>query len=185
MELAQKTSLHRLTLSALLSAIIAVSAWITIPGPVPFTMQTAAVFLTALLLGTKYGLLSVSVYLTLGAVGVPIFSGFHGGIAVLIGPTGGYLIGFLLMVPVIGYFRRFLWKKPVLTFVGLFCGLLLCYLFGTVQFLLVAVSKGNTASLLTVLTNCVFPFILPDLGKALLALLLSRRLVRLLPDFRI
>ena len=82
---------------ALMAVIIAVCSWISIPGPVPFTLQTFAVFSALLLLGTRNGILSITVYLLLGAVGVPVFSGFSGGLSHLVGPTGGYLIGFLVM----------------------------------------------------------------------------------------
>ena len=81
--------------TALTAAIIAVCAWITVPGPVPFTMQTFGVFLALRLLGGKRGSISVALYILLGAAGLPVFSGFKAGIGVLIGPTGGYILGFI------------------------------------------------------------------------------------------
>ena len=80
---------------ALGAAFIAICAWLTIPGPVPFTMQTLAVLTVAGLLGMGKGCAAVGVYLLLGAVGVPVFSGFRGGVQALVGPTGGYLIGYV------------------------------------------------------------------------------------------
>ena len=79
----------------LCTALMAICAWITIPAAVPFTMQTFAVFLTAGLLGGKRGTIVVLVYLLLGAVGLPVFSGFAGGLGYMTGVTGGYLVGSL------------------------------------------------------------------------------------------
>ena len=84
-------------------ALLAVSAWITVPlGPVPFTMQTFVLALLPQVMRTRDALFTVAVYLLLGAVGVPVFSGFQGGLGVLLGPTGGYLLGFAAGMPVAG-----------------------------------------------------------------------------------
>ena len=85
-----------LALCALFAALIAVCAWISIPATVPFTLQTFAIFAALGLLGGKRGTVAVAVYLLLGAIGVPVFAGFQGGIGALLGTTGGYLLGFLL-----------------------------------------------------------------------------------------
>lgn len=86
-----------------LVALLAASAWITVPlGPVPFTMQTFVLALLPQVLGTRGALFTVMVYLLLGAVGVPVFSGFQGGLGVLVGPTGGYLLCFAVGMPVAG-----------------------------------------------------------------------------------
>jgi biotin transport system substrate-specific component len=85
------------------TALIVVGAWISIPiGPVPFTLQVFFVFLAAYMLGKKYGTLSIATYVLLGAIGLPVFANFKGGAHVLIGPTGGYLFGFILGGFVIG-----------------------------------------------------------------------------------
>ena len=80
---------------AVFAVLIAVCSWISIPTTVPFTLQTFAVFLTVGVLGGKRGSLAVLVYILLGCVGVPVFAGFSGGIGVLAGQTGGYIVGFL------------------------------------------------------------------------------------------
>jgi len=93
-------SVRDLTRVALMTAILAVCGWITIPLPepmVPFTLQTFGVFLCLLLLGGRDGTLAIAAYLLLGAVGAPVFSSFRGGLGVLLGSTGGYLTGFLAM----------------------------------------------------------------------------------------
>ena len=81
-------------LTGVMAAGMAVCAWISVPGPVPFTLQTMGVFLAVGLLGGRLGSLAVGAYLLLGAVGLPVFSGFSGGVASFAGPTGGYLVGF-------------------------------------------------------------------------------------------
>ena len=85
---------RELAYTGILAALIAVCSWISIPTAVPFTLQTFAVFLTLGLLGGRLGTLAVTVYLLLGAVGLPVFAGFHGGLGAFLGATGGYLVGF-------------------------------------------------------------------------------------------
>ena len=93
------------------TAIIAVCAFISIPSSVPFTLQTFAIFLAVLVLGGKMGSLSVFIYLCLGAIGVPIFAGFNGGIGVLLGNTGGYILGFMFIALIMWMFETVLPKR--------------------------------------------------------------------------
>ena len=86
-----------LTYIALSAVLITVCAWISIPAPVPFTLQTFAVFFALLTLGGRRGMLAILTYLMMGTVGLPVFTGFHGGLGVLLGATGGYLLGFIVM----------------------------------------------------------------------------------------
>ena len=81
----------------LFTSIIIICSWITVPFTVPFTLQTFAIFLSLLILGGKRGIIAIVLYLLLGLIGLPVFSGFKGGLASLIGPTGGFLIGFVFM----------------------------------------------------------------------------------------
>ena len=93
----KRTNVKFMALSALFGALLCLCSWISIPaGAVSFTLQTFAVALALLTLGGKWGSCAVLVYLALGAVGLPVFSGFRGGIGTLLGPTGGYLFGFML-----------------------------------------------------------------------------------------
>lgn len=84
-------------------ALITICAYISIPTTVPFTMQTFGIFAAVSFLGQKRGTLAMLVYILLGAVGAPVFTGFKGGFAVLFGPTGGYLLGYLLATIISGY----------------------------------------------------------------------------------
>ena len=96
---------------ALFTVLIAVCAWISIPTLVPFTLQTFGIFLATAVLGGKRGSLAVAVYLLLGAVGVPVFANFTGGLGMLLGVTGGYLVGFLFVALVMWAMERLLGKK--------------------------------------------------------------------------
>ena len=80
---------------AICTSLICISAWITIPGTVPFTLQTFAIFFTLGLLGAKRGMLSILIYILIGMIGLPVFSSFNSGLGVIAGPTGGYIIGFI------------------------------------------------------------------------------------------
>ena len=109
-------SVKNLTLIALFAVIIAICSWVTIPFyVVPFTLQTLGVFLTLRFLGSKRGTVAIAVYLVLGALGVPVFAGFTGGIGRLLGPTGGYLVGFLVSGLVMMLLDRWKAEKYVWT----------------------------------------------------------------------
>lgn len=101
-------------------------------SPVPISFTNLAVYLTLYVLGMKAGTLSYLIYLLLGLVGLPVFSGFAGGPAKLVGPTGGYLIGFIFMAVVAGFFIDRFPKKYYLHIAGMVLGTIVCYLFGTV-----------------------------------------------------
>lgn len=172
----KRISVYDLVMVALFAALIAVCAWITIPGAVPFTLQTMGVFLAVGLLGGKRGTAAVLVYILLGAVGMPVFSGFSGGVGRLLGTTGGYIIGFLVaalaMWAMEAIFGKAKWVLPV----SMLLGLLLCYAFGTAWFLVLYTQTKGAISVASVLSMCVVPFIIPDLLKIALALLLTSRL---------
>ena len=156
-----------MVLSSALAALITLCAWIAVPvPPVGFTMQTFAVLLTLGLLGGKWGAVSVGLYLLLGIVGLPVFSGFRGGASALMGPTGGFLWGFLLSG--LSYWAvEKLGRLP-----AMLTAQLICYLCGCWWFSRYAGSAGWWASILT----CVAPYLLPDGVKLWLAYTMSRRI---------
>ena len=165
---------------AVFAALIAVCAWISIPMTVPFTMQTFGVFATVGLLGGKRGSLSVLVYLLLGAVGLPVFAGFKGGIGALMGTTGGYIVGFLASALVMWGMERLWGRSPRALLASMVLGLLVCYALGTVWFMAVYASTAGPVGVATVLGWCVFPFLIPDGVKIALAMLVSARLAKYL-----
>ena len=151
---------------------LALCAWISVPlGPVPFTMQTFGIFAALGLLGGRRGTLAFLIYLLLGIVGLPVFSGFSAGAGVLFGATGGYLLGAALLFW--GLTAKLGQTLPVMAS-AMVLGLVLCYAFGTFWFLTVY-TGGSGETLLGALTLCVFPYVLPDLGKIFLALVLVSR----------
>lgn len=134
----RKISLYKIALTAMMTAVLAVLSQIAIPTPwnVPFTLQTFGVALCAYLLGPWYGPASVFTYIIIGAIGIPVFSGFKGSIGVLAGMTGGYILGFFLMAIMCGL----AWKtKHIAVLISLSAfGLVLCHLLGALWFSAVA-----------------------------------------------
>ena len=160
---------------ALGTALITVCAWLAIPTPmdISFTMQTFAVCLCAGLLGWKRSTVSVIVYILLGMVGLPIFTGFKSGVAAITGPTGGYIVGFVLTALITGALVQKFGHKFWQLILFMVIGLTVCYAFGTVWFII-----AYKATLKAALATCVVPFLLPECGKILLAALLTNRLIR-------
>jgi biotin transport system substrate-specific component len=167
---------------AVFAVLIAICSWISIPTTVPFTLQTFGVFVAVGILGGKRGSLAVLVYILLGAIGLPVFAGFSGGIGSLLGSTGGYIVGFLFSALVMWGIEKLFGRKPVAQIAAMVAGLLVCYLFGTVWFMIVYARNVGAVGLGTVLGWCVIPFIIPDLIKIALAFVLSSRLRRYVPQ---
>lgn len=157
------------------AAIIAVCSWISIPLTVPITLQTMGVVLISGLFGAKRGTLSTLLYILIGAIGVPVFSGFKSGFGVLLGSTGGYIIGFIftaLIVGIVSDKTNKLWALIL----SMVVGILVCYTFGTAWFAVVYAKTNEPASLATILGWCVIPFLIPDAVKIALAAVLTNRL---------
>lgn len=163
---------------SLFTALITIYSWISIPATVPFTLQTMAVFTAVGLLGGRRGTVSVLLYILLGAFGLPVFSGFRGGAGVLLGTTGGYIIGFLFTALWMWAIEKIFGKSRIVLAVSMVTGLLVCYTFGTVWFMLVYLHSTGAVSLMTVLGWCVIPFLIPDAVKIALSYLLSNGLKR-------
>lgn len=162
------------------AVLIAICSWISIPTLVPFTLQTFAVFLTVGLLGGKRGTMAVLVYVLLGAIGIPVFAGFSGGMGIILNNTGGYIIGFIFSALVMWLMEHLMGKKIWVQGLSMILGLIICYAFGTAWFMIVYTRDTGTVGLVTVLGWCVIPFIIPDIVKIALALILSNRLSRVI-----
>ncbi len=165
-----------LIMTAQCAGLIAVCAWISIPAAVPFTLQTFGVFMASGLLGGKKGAAAVAVYLLLGAAGVPVFSGFTGGIGHIAGPTGGYLMGFLFSALVMWMAEYFFGRSMKVLVISMAAGLVVCYAFGTAWFMMTSAMGGSGTGLMTALSLCVFPYVIPDALKIALAARLTKRL---------
>ena len=170
-----------ITFTALSIAIIAVSAWITIPvGPVPFTLQMFAVTLAILVLTPKQAIGAIAGYLALGAIGVPVFSGMRGGIGALMGYTGGFLWGYLIGVSAAVALLAFFRSRGIDNFgIGVAAGLvftLIAYACGWLQYMVVA-GVGPVESLLVT----VAPFIVVDIIKIVAATAVARAIINAVP----
>ena len=160
-----KSSLYFLTRTAILTAVLCVLAPLAIPiGPVPVSLATLVIYFSLYLCGWKMGTVSVVVYLMIGMMGLPVFSAFSGGVGKLVGPTGGYIIGYIPMAVLSGLIISRYQNKPV-QFLGLAAGTALCYAFGTAWFCYV-----TSTSLGAALAACVLPFIPGDLVKIVIAM---------------
>ena len=155
---------------ALFSALMCICAWISIPlGNISFTLQTFSLFLALLTLGGKGASLSVLVYLALGAVGLPVFSGFRGGFGALLGVTGGYLWGFLAGCLVFWLITAILGEKSCV--LAVIAAMVTIYLCGTIWFFVYA-----PGGIWAILAQSVLPYLLPDAVKILLAFWVVKKL---------
>ncbi len=161
---------------ALFAVVIAICSWISIPSAIPFTLQTFAIFSTLILLGGKKGTITILIYILIGAIGVPVFAGFNAGLGYLVGSTGGYIFGFLLIGLTYWGFIKAFGNKLLIIVIALIAGTLLCYSFGTAWFIYIYARDVGTIGVTTALLWCVIPFIIPDALKMLFAVILSRRL---------
>lgn len=172
----ERSKTYDMAYCGIFAVVIAICSWISIPATVPFTLQTFAVFLSVILLGGRRGTVSVVVYILLGAIGVPVFAEFTGGLGIILNNTGGYIIGFLFSALIMwaaeSLFGRKLWVQAV----SMVAGLVVCYAFGTVWFMIVYMRDAGPVGMMTVLGWCVIPFILPDVVKIVLALMLGSTL---------
>lgn len=162
-----------LALTGMFAVLIAVCSWVSVPTAVPFTLQTFAVFCALGMLGGKRGTFAVIVYMMLGAVGLPVFANFKGGIGVLLGPTGGYILGFLLTAGLYWLAEKFIGDNIIIKVISMTVGLALCYFFGTVWFVRVFSASNGEMTLYKALQMCVIPFVIWDIIKMALALALT------------
>lgn len=166
----KRSSIYQLTTCAFMVALMCVLGPLSIPiGPVPVSFTNLVLYLTVYLLGMKGATISYLVYLLLGAAGLPVFSGYAGGLAKLAGPTGGYLIGFIFMVLICGFVMEKSRVNAGITIIGMIAGTLVAYLFGTVWFVF-----SMQCEVWYALTVCVFPFIPFDIAKIFLATSLGK-----------
>ena len=164
----QKNKTYALTATALMTAVTCILAPLSVPiGPVPISLTNFVIFLSLYLLGWKKGTLSLLVYLLLGLAGLPVFSGFAGGISKLAGPTGGYIIGFIPMAIVAGIIIDKSHQRWI-QIVAMIIGTAICYAFGTVWF---CFQSGYTIA--AALAVCVIPFIPADLIKIVIVTIIG------------
>ncbi len=168
-----KISLKGMIYACMFGAFTAVGAYIIIPlSPVPITLQTLFLFLASALLGAKLGALSQVVYILLGIIGLPVFAGGKAGIGVLFGPTGGYLIGFIVGAYVIGKLTRAKKRSGLIWIIfSMAVGLIVVYLLGVIQLSFIAKFSINKS-----ISVGVLPFLIGDALKLILAALITLKI---------
>ena len=168
----KKATLKGYILAALFSVFITLCAYIQFPLIVPITLQTFGIFLSLKVLGGYLGTISVISYICLGLIGLPVFSGFSGGMASLFGVSGGYIIGFLCIALIYWLFQKVV-SKTFADYIGLSVGLLVCYLLGATWY---SVFFANGKSFVACLASLTLPCLIPDLIKLVLAVMLGRKI---------
>ena len=183
--------IYDMVLIAISAALITVCSWISIPlGPVPFTLQTMGILAVMLTCGGRRGTIAILVYLAMGACGLPVFAGFKGGIASLAGPTGGFLIGFIIAALVFWLLEKLIFGKlmnsTVKTWIfGALNSLIfeiVLYTVGVIWFMTVYAAQTGPVGLGTVMTMCVIPFIIPDAVKLIAAVVIGERAGKLVKN---
>lgn len=169
-----------LTLIPLFSLLIAVCAWITVPAPVPFTMQTFSLFLCLYATGGKKTCAAIGIYIMLGLMGLPVFSGGGAGVGVVLGPTGGYMIGWIAAALIMWAGDRSTPRKTWVSIVLMLAGLACIYAVGTLWHAGVYAPRTDGVGVASTLALCVIPFVIPDLVKLALAILVGGRLRKVL-----
>ncbi len=168
-------SVKDMALIGIMAAVCCILGPLSIPiGAVPVSLQVVAVILSAYVLGAKKGTLAVVIYILLGFVGLPVFSGFSGGAGKLFGATGGYIVGFIFMCYISGIFiEKFGVNKVYMQAAGIVSGLLVLYAFGTLWFTFIN-TKG--IGFMNALEICVYPFVAIDAVKAAVCIILGNPL---------
>lgn len=170
----RKIRTKQMVLIALMTAVTCVLGPLSIPlpfSPVPISLTNFAIFLAIFVLGMKSGTISFIIYLLLGAIGVPVFSSFRGGLQVLAGPTGGYLIGFIFLALIMGFALEHFDRKLVPTIIGMIIGMAVCYAFGTVW-----LAKLLSLSFKEGLMMGVIPYLPGDAAKIIIAAIVGPKL---------
>ena len=175
-----KINVKSMTQIAMVTALICVCSWITIPSVVPFTLQTFGVFVALELLGGIKGTIAIALYILLGAIGLPVFSNFQGGISKLLSSTGGCIVGFLVTGIIYIVLTKINKESAPLRIAAMILGLAGVYTLGTLWFIRVYSAANGSVSLQTVLGWCVYPFIIPDLIKLGLAYVIGGRVKKAL-----
>ena len=176
----KKLYTRKMILCALFAALTAVCSQISLPlpfTPVPVNLATLSVIMAGTLLGAKSGALSQCVYLLAGAVGLPVFSRFSGGLGILIGATGGYLVGYPIAALLTGYFCKKLHTFRIGSALAMAAGILVCYAIGTLWYIILTHTPPIGA-----LLACVIPFLPCDALKIAAALFLTKALSGKVPS---
>jgi biotin transport system substrate-specific component len=167
-------SIKHISITGVMTAVICILGPLSVPlptSPVPLSLTSLAICLSVFVLGMKYGTVSYLIYLFLGIAGLPVFSAFTGGIGKLAGPTGGYLIGFIFLALISGFFIEHFPGKYIPAFIGMAIGNSVCYLFGTIW-----LAFQMNLSFSAALAAGVLPYLAGDILKMIISAILGLRL---------
>jgi len=168
-------AIYKLVIVAICVAFIALCSYIAIPFAVNFSLQLFAVFLISGCFPPTISVSATVIYLMIGIIGLPVFSGFNSGISAIVGASGGFLISFVFASFIISVFQKYYYKKSFFYIITASLSLIVCYIFGSLWYVYVF-CYPNPCSLMTALTVSVFPFIFFDISKLLLAFVLLKKL---------
>ena len=169
METKTKSNVYPLAMTAMMAAVIAAVSPFAIPiGPISLSLCTLILYMTPYILGWQRSAIAVLVFILLGVVGIPVFTGFQGGMGKVLGPTGGYIAGYIPLVIVTGLAVRAFPKKRTLQFLGMVAATAVLYALGTVWYMF---QSGNPLDV--AMKWCVIPFIPGDLIKMAVAMTLG------------
>lgn len=161
-----------LTFIALMTAFICILGPLSIPiGPVPVSLQNFAIYLVLYIVGMKRGTIAFLLYILLGLVGLPVFAGFTGGLQKMVGPTGGYLVGFIFMTVLAGWVLDRYYQKSILCVAGMFLATCIPYLLGTLW-----LSHSTGIGFSAAFAAGVVPFVPVDLAKMVVAAIVGPQL---------
>lgn len=166
----QKITTYQMALIGLMAAVTCIFGPLSIqlPGGVPLSLTNLVIYLTVFILGWKKGTISYCIYMVLGIIGLPVFSGFVGGLGKVAGPTGGYLLGFIFLAMISGYFVEKFPGKSYMYVIGMLVGTIVDYILGTAWFM-----AQTHMALGAALAACVFPFFIGDAIKIAIATLIG------------
>lgn len=162
----RNTPVYTMAAAAVMAAVLSVTAPFALPiGPVPISLATLVVYLAVYVLGWQKGTMAVLIYILLGAAGMPVFSGFAGGLGKLLGPTGGYILGYLPLALISGLVIDRFPRNRLMQLVGMVLATAVLYVLGTIWFCF-----AMDSTLAPALTACVIPFLPGDMAKILVSL---------------
>lgn len=166
----QKVTTYQMALIGLMTAVTCILGPLSIqlPGGVPLSLTNLVIYLTVFILGWKKGTMSCCIYILIGIIGLPVFSGFVGGLGKIVGPTGGYLLGFIFLAMISGYFVEKFPGKSYMYVIGMLLGTIVTYILGTAWFI-----AQTHMALGAALSACVFPFLIGDVIKIAIATLIG------------
>lgn len=169
METKAKSSVYPLAMTAVMAAVISAVSPFAIPiGPISLSLCTLVLYVTPYILGWQRGALAALVFILLGMVGMPVFTGFAGGLGKVLGPTGGYIAGYIPLVVITGLAVRYFPVNRVLQFLGMAAGTAVLYTLGTIWYM---IQSGNPLDV--AMHWCVLPFIPGDLIKMGIAIVMG------------